>query len=526
MVVETYNLLELPFHLLASEQACHQDTEYKKGVLQVVAPLLTNLGGDDSKFDAWPEGADSILESSPLYQSYLGMPCGLLLERVARRERTAREQIYNKNRKQEEYERYISRNPESSSLLQAANRRWPAQQRILTKSEVAYKRLSDAREAFLKQDEQSLGEVYTEARGKVVCLWNNATVESVCGLALDAASIAVGGGVALKAGAGAAARRAAARHATGRELSQAERSRLGSALLGRRLTSQQRVALQRAHEVGSGRPGAGIGNYTQAEISEKTRILREAGFSVEETRKLMEEGLAGTYHSSRSVANAGIAIRQLPMQGEYYVLSSRARSRTTRGTEEAGDLLFHRSAMTHILSDHAELSAERTRHLERFRRAARNYSRNSNPHTLEALEGAVAGMRSEGMVRPGSVTSFFTDQTSFRQVLSHLVSGVDSRGRRITLVGDGRSPDGRMGYYKFEVDGVQYGINRCINPPCSRPGGGGSITEQGGVISMYPICGPGVISLPPSERLNAGSVSRRRGQTLESFISFQIPCDN
>lgn len=60
-------------------------------------------------------------------------------------------------------------------------------------------------------------------------------------------------------------------------------------LLGRELSPSQREAVLKAHEVGMG----GEGKFTKVELLEKARILDEAGFSKEERRKLMEEGITG-----------------------------------------------------------------------------------------------------------------------------------------------------------------------------------------------------------------------------------------
>ncbi len=88
---------------------------------------------------------------------------------------------------------------------------------------------------------------------------------------------------------------AAAEHAT--RISRAER------ILGRPLSAAQRKAVEDAHLVGKGEPGlnggpAGIGNYTQAQLDRKARILREAGINEAERRMLMEAGVVGTFERS------------------------------------------------------------------------------------------------------------------------------------------------------------------------------------------------------------------------------------
>lgn len=68
--------------------------------------------------------------------------------------------------------------------------------------------------------------------------------------------------------------------------------------VGRSLTPEQQAAVQAAHEVGLGAPGrngqlAGVGNYTDAQLREKAEILKRAGFTEAERRKLIEAGVVG-----------------------------------------------------------------------------------------------------------------------------------------------------------------------------------------------------------------------------------------
>ena len=77
-----------------------------------------------------------------------------------------------------------------------------------------------------------------------------------------------------------------------------ERKRFGETSLSRELNTQQVEALQRAHLVGKGQIGkdgtpARIGNYTSAQLRDKIKILRDAGFSRAERRKLMKDGVVG-----------------------------------------------------------------------------------------------------------------------------------------------------------------------------------------------------------------------------------------
>ena len=73
--------------------------------------------------------------------------------------------------------------------------------------------------------------------------------------------------------------------------------------LGRPLKNvDEAIAIEKAHYIGFGEIGAdgkslaGVGNYTQSQINEKARVLTRAGFTKEERRKFMEEGVVGVEH--------------------------------------------------------------------------------------------------------------------------------------------------------------------------------------------------------------------------------------
>lgn len=83
------------------------------------------------------------------------------------------------------------------------------------------------------------------------------------------------------------------------DILESHKERLSKAqqLLERTLTKKQKLAFLKAHYVGLGEKGkdgsaAGAYNLTQKQISERTRLLEEAGFSKDERRELVETGLA------------------------------------------------------------------------------------------------------------------------------------------------------------------------------------------------------------------------------------------
>ena len=78
-------------------------------------------------------------------------------------------------------------------------------------------------------------------------------------------------------------------------VSQSDKQRLEAAsfYLKKQLTKQEQEAVLKAHNIWIDRDWAWIYNYTQTEILEKSKILKEAWFSKEERRVLLEKGVCG-----------------------------------------------------------------------------------------------------------------------------------------------------------------------------------------------------------------------------------------
>lgn len=77
-----------------------------------------------------------------------------------------------------------------------------------------------------------------------------------------------------------------------------KRKKLGESNLGRALNQKEVDALERSHLVGKGQAGkdgnsASIGNYTEKQLRDKVKILKNAGFSSNEIRSLVEGGVVG-----------------------------------------------------------------------------------------------------------------------------------------------------------------------------------------------------------------------------------------
>ena len=71
----------------------------------------------------------------------------------------------------------------------------------------------------------------------------------------------------------------------------------------KKFTPEQEKAIIIAHEIWKDRPWAWIYNYNQIEISQKSRILKEAWFSVDERRLLMDKWVCGKDYKNTLVDN-------------------------------------------------------------------------------------------------------------------------------------------------------------------------------------------------------------------------------
>jgi hypothetical protein len=62
---------------------------------------------------------------------------------------------------------------------------------------------------------------------------------------------------------------------------------------GKALSNEQIEALRKAHSVGENNPGSEVYKYTDADISQKIKILKDAGFKSDEIYYILKSGLAG-----------------------------------------------------------------------------------------------------------------------------------------------------------------------------------------------------------------------------------------
>lgn len=79
-------------------------------------------------------------------------------------------------------------------------------------------------------------------------------------------------------------------------------------ILNKSLSEPQIQAIINAHNIGTGEPGrdgspAAVGNYTYIQLLQKTRILRQAGFTQNEVRTLMENKIVGIDISGKELFN-------------------------------------------------------------------------------------------------------------------------------------------------------------------------------------------------------------------------------
>lgn len=100
---------------------------------------------------------------------------------------------------------------------------------------------------------------------------------------------------------------------TNANLSPTDRVAKASTILSRELAPNQADAIMRAHKVGEG-TGRGFYTYTPEEIRQKGLILREAGFSAQEIRTLVDQGITGSLPASPTARFAASAAPTEPLR--------------------------------------------------------------------------------------------------------------------------------------------------------------------------------------------------------------------
>lgn len=122
------------------------------------------------------------------------------------------------------------------------------------------------------------------------------------------------------------------------KLTDAERlAEAGKLLDGMKLTKAQEEAIIAAHKIGIA-DGRGFYTYTQADISKKARILREAGFDPDQTRLLMERGITGTFANPNTTTLANGARTQAQTIGISI------NKMTANGQDVAGEMAKYKTA--------------------------------------------------------------------------------------------------------------------------------------------------------------------------------------
>lgn len=142
-----------------------------------------------------------------------------------------------------------------------------------------------------------------------------------------------------------------------------ERTRVAQIMVndGKTLTLQQAEGLQQAHDVGKS-AGHGFHTYTQTEIKQKFQILTKSGFSDEQARRLIRNGIAGEFASAPATAEAlqkfGARERDAAKTDAYTMIedASKVATRGGRALGTADDALA-RIAIDHQIKQLEALSA-------------------------------------------------------------------------------------------------------------------------------------------------------------------------
>ena len=239
--------------------------------------------------------------------------CARFLSLARRKTQTILGDIQKKKRIQERYEAERKLTDEESDpakkerLLWRLSRTYPEFKRKLNKQEKRFLAALEKirkQKPFSKADEQDKKEdiegSIARLKRRYQCSSGQYLAELACG-SIAAIGSMVTGGVSVAVGKKMIEKRI---HQIAWErklkLSTDEKLALIKAreISGKPLTQEQKEAIIKSHRVGRGQPGkngnpASVGNYTREQLMEKSRILKQAGFSKEQRNLLIRNGVVG-----------------------------------------------------------------------------------------------------------------------------------------------------------------------------------------------------------------------------------------
>lgn len=139
------------------------------------------------------------------------------------------------------------------------------------------------------------------------------------------------------------------------QLSNLERIELAKIKLGRKLNPEEARAIIEAHEIGSNEEGkkgllAALKGYTAEQIARKARRLKEAGFTKEERRILMEEGITGQLAiSPKELSQLALMKMDFLSPDKAKEIQSRiAKCRSDCSPEEMAELVLFRDQSSYL----------------------------------------------------------------------------------------------------------------------------------------------------------------------------------
>lgn len=254
---------------IREEAKCSENEDYKLALLEGIKPYQPNL--DTSAFAR--------------------KTCGEVRDHVMRVISTLRTEVEKRKALQKRHDDFVLANPSQAA---AAGRMFPERDRKLTEEQRKFVLSED----YQKDAEGLFSKIYKEVKKVHDCY----TVQAQAKIACEIATSIFVPGAAAKFALSPKAQAILAKYgkkASSLAKDSHQRVERAENLLGRTLTTQEREALIKAHSVGEkqlGRDGApaSLGNYTQAQLKEKSDVLKDAGFSIEERRKILEAGIAGS----------------------------------------------------------------------------------------------------------------------------------------------------------------------------------------------------------------------------------------
>ncbi len=272
--------------------------------------------------------------------------------------------------------------------------------------------------------------------------------------------------------------------------------------LGRDLSSNEAHALLVAHHIGDSRPGAGLFNYQPDEIIEKTRVLKDAGFSKEERQFLLDKGFAG----KSQVTDTSVQVIDTSMSS---VSAFRPLS-ISNYCESCPKRIQLLSANDSHYLDHFPIRGKVEHIGDALKYSREGKSTSLFPEGINPSDIVNQGMLEDHWVPDSKLQKLFMEAKAQGRNLDDFFleqSKKDNLGLKEWCQLNGINcetmafeTDVKINHPKYPGN-YKFRVVICRMEKCAPAPGQKKIPRKGDIVSLIPVCGPGVLQIPPRHRI-------------------------